>query len=727
MKSNFTAAARILTAITLLSALQSGHAQGTHPDTLRQNQLAPVVITATRSETRKDLIAQQVIVLDRTDIERTPANDLTDLVRKLAAVDIIQYPTLSSGVGIRGFRPQFSGLNQRTLLLIDGRPAGATNLSQINFNGIERIEVLKGPASALYGSQAMGGVINVVSMRSKGPTKGSAYAAYGSFQTLETGLQVGGNIIPKLDYDVSVSYFERGADYRIGKDNLLRNAFNLDQAYKYYRSQPEAFVDDKVGDGKKRPFTAFHHSSAALRFGYQLNDRWRMDVRTDRFQAKDVESPGDIASGSTGTSKKDIDRSAVDLGITGILGAHRLSLQAFASEENSQNYNLNSGGKPIIPFRSAQSQNLWKGIQLKDHWNIDRHQVTMGYDYLDASTNSKRWSNDTTERAPYQPHYALRTSAWYAQGLLQFDRLSIQPGIRFEYIRFEVKKTDLLPSYQAGKKTIPFTSPSLGLTYRLSQGLKLKGNIGRAFVTADAYSVAGYNEVRDNKGKIAVTAGNPNLKHESSLSWDLTASFYKPKNGLTAEVTYFQTSVFDRITKSVTAVNEVQPNNDIIVSRITYVNATKAQMAGLETQLQYDLGVLADYRYSLRTFFNSTSYFKAKEEIVDQENNISKRDIHNVAKNTFNYGIEYDNNKWWSLRLTGRTIGWRKDIDYNDAESPVVRYPSYSVLDLAVNFKLGPQHQIMLKVSNLTDENYYEKRGYNLPGRAASLRYQISF
>ncbi len=74
----------------------------------------------------------------------TPSADLTDIVRKTAAVDVIQYPNLSSGIGIRGFRPQFSGLNQRTLLLIDGRPAGATNLSQINLNGIERIEVLKG-------------------------------------------------------------------------------------------------------------------------------------------------------------------------------------------------------------------------------------------------------------------------------------------------------------------------------------------------------------------------------------------------------------------------------------------------------------------------------------------------------------------------------------------------------------------------------------------------------
>ena len=712
--------------IVLLVSL-SAKAQEVSQDSTRENILNPVVITATRFETKKEKIAQKIDLISKEDIQMTPSSDLTDIVRKMAAVDVIQYPNLSSGIGIRGFRPQFSGLNQRTLLLIDGRPAGATNLSQINLNGVERIEILKGPASSLYGSQAMGGVINVITPHSKGDTKGNAFLEYGSFKTLQAGLNTGGNLTKKLDYDLSFTYFERSKDYKIGKDNWFRDAFGYTEAQKNYTAQPVQKVDDRKDDGLKRPFTQLHYFSGALRLGYQLTDKWRIDVRGEQFQAKDVESPGEISSGSSEASTKDVDRAALDISLTGQIGNHSPSLKVFGSEENTKNYTINVSGKPVIPFRSAQGHNAWKGIQVKDVWKIGQHSLIIGYDYLNASTNSRRWTNDTTERAPTQPEYAIISSAFFAQALLNFDRLTFQPGIRYDNITFDVRETALLPTYKSGKKTNPFTSPSLGVTYELIPFLRAKGTIGRAFVTTDAYSVAGYNEVRDSKGRIAVTAGNPNLKNESSVSWDLGLSFNKPKSGLSANVTYFSTKVDNRIAKIITTVNEPLPNKDIIVSRATFVNAADANIEGLETEITYDFGVLNDYKYSLRAFWNGTSIIKAKEVIVGTDASTVTRDIQNVAKNTLNYGLEYDNLKWLRIRLSGRSVGTCTDIDYTDPINPEIEYTKYMVMDFTAAFKIAGSHSIALKINNLTDENYYEKRGYNLPGRAVSIRYTKMF
>ncbi|MCF2446325.1 TonB-dependent receptor [Dyadobacter sp. CY345] len=696
-------------------------------DSTRENILNPVVVTATRYETRKEKIPQKLDIITRQDIEMTPSNDLTDIVRKTAAVDVIQYPNLSSGIGIRGFRPQFSGLNQRTLLLIDGRAAGATNLSQINLNGVERIEVLKGPASSLYGSQAMGGVINIITQRSKGDTKGNGFLEYGSFQSYQAGLNAGGNLTKKLDYDMSFSYFERSKNYKIGKWNLFRDAFDFTKVTKNYTTQPETEVDETNADGATRPYTKLHFFTGSLRLGYQLNDNWRIDIRGDKFQAKNVESPGEISSGSTEASTKDVDRAAFDVSLTGKIGNHSPSLKVFTSEENTKNYTLNVSGKPVIPFRSAELGNNWKGIQIKDVWSIGNHSLIVGYDYLHSSTESRRWTNDTTERAPTQPAYALISSAFFAQAMLNFGRLTVQPGVRYDNITFDVKETALLPTYKAGKKTIPFTSPSLGVSYELVPALRVKGTIGRAFVTTDAYSVAGYNEVRDAKGRIAVTAGNPDLKNESSVSWDLGLSFNKPKTGLSANVTYFSTKVTNRIAKVIRTVNEPLENKDVIVSRATFVNAANAEIRGLETEVTYDFGALSNYRYSLKTFLNATSMFKAAEDIVGTDESKVTRDIQNVAKNTFNYGLEYDNLKWLRLRLSGRTIGTRMDIDYTDPINPVIDYPKYMVLDFTAAFKIAQKHTLALKVNNVTDENYYEKRGYNLPGRAVSVRYTVAF
>jgi len=119
--------------------------------------------------------------------------------------------------------------------------------------------------------------------------------------------------------------------------------------------------------------------------------------------------------------------------------------------------------------------------------------------------------------------------------------------------------------------------------------------------------------------------------------------------------------------------------------------------------------------------------FKATEDIVGTDESKVTRDIQNVAKNTFNYGLEYDNLKWLRLRLSGRSIGTRMDIDYTDPINPVIDYPKYMVIDFTAAFKIAQKHTIALKVNNVTDENYYEKRGYNLPGRAVSVRYTVAF
>jgi hypothetical protein len=111
---SFTSKRKAILSFAFSMSIFSAHSQQISTDSTEGNSLEPVVVTAARTETKKASIAQKLDVITSEDIQMTPATDLTDIVRKMAAVDVIQYPNLSSGIGIRGFRPQFSGLNQRT-------------------------------------------------------------------------------------------------------------------------------------------------------------------------------------------------------------------------------------------------------------------------------------------------------------------------------------------------------------------------------------------------------------------------------------------------------------------------------------------------------------------------------------------------------------------------------------------------------------------------------------
>ncbi|MCC9138210.1 TonB-dependent receptor [Pontibacter silvestris] len=707
-------------------------------DSVRTLHISEVVVTATRSETDKSKTPQSINVISQKDIQLTGAQEFTDLIKKNSSVNVIQYPGLSAGVSIRGFRPQFSGLNQRTLLLVDGRPAGTTNLATINPSNIDRIEVLKGPASALYGSQAMGGVVNIITKKSQGSVKTSLFAEYGSFETLKLGGATGGNITEKLDFDLSFLSFDRSKNYKLGDGNLFRDWLDADKARKKYANEDPAYVDvdDTRGDGERRDYTRLSYNTGSLRLGYQLNDNWRVDLKGERFLANNVETASDIDAGNSQPGRKDIDRYNSELSIAGNVAGHQLLLRGYAAEETSDTYNLYTQDwttgetSPIASYRSYRSSSEWKGLQLKDVYEIGRHTITAGIDYTNATAKSRSFSVDGNDVAPYNPNYSLISTGIYVQGQLSFlkERLIITPGARYDFITFDIKNTPLLTKYVPGKETNPFFSPSLGVQFQFTEPLTVHATAGRAFVTPDAYNVAGYSVASSANGA-SVTYGNPNLENENSITWDAGLRFQKLESGFSADVTYFSTHIKDRITKTspVAAANGETVNGQPIISSITYTNANKADIRGLEIELGYDFGALSDYQYSLRLFANNAYNFTAEEVTINADGSETKKDIYNVADLVSSYGLEYNNLKGLNLRLNGRYVGYRKDTDFNDPAYPEIKYPPFMVMDFSASYTYAKRHSLTLFVKNLTDENYYEKRGFNLLGRNYALRYGINF
>jgi vitamin B12 transporter len=708
-----------------------------------------VVVTARRYPALRAGVPQRIEVISERDIRQSTAQELVDVLKEQAAVDVIQYPGLLSGIGIRGFRPEFSGINKRTLLLIDGRLAGATNLSTIDLGAVERIEVLKGPASSLYGSSAMGGAVNLVTRRSTGPVGGRLTAGYGSFQTLDLSGRAGGSLGRWLDADLGFSRFSRGEDYRVGEGNLFRGLVGSAQAVKTFAGQEE--LAPEQGDGTVMPNSQQTYHAGNARLGVRLGDAFRVDLRGELFRADDVETPPDLYSPSDPGGRKNLARRTGDVALSGAWGRHTPLLRVFAAREETEFFNTFAKE----PFVSFVGDTETRGLQLQDAVRLGAHALTAGFDYTAADASSRSFRAANTPTAPFNPNSGTYSAALFAEGKFSLldERLTGTLGGRLDRVTLDFKETPLRTDIPEEEDFTVFV-PSAGLQYALTEGVRVHGTAGRAFVVPSAFHKAGIS-VQRRAGVATLGIGNPEVGPERSFTVDFGVGFARRASGLDADVTYFRTRVDDRITTARTsfpaALRPRTAEGEVVGTVTTYANASEAEMEGVEWRFGYDLGALADYRWSLRLFTNATHYL-AKEETaqtvrVEAARFAGRRDfrpeevfgalvfgdettseIRNVADRTVNYGIEFDDLRRFSTRLTGRYVGERLDIDFSDFSRPAdVRYPAFMTLDLVSTVRLAEGLSASLLVDNLTDENYYEKRGFNLPGRQLRLRLSADF
>ena len=197
----------VAVAAVLLTSVS--HAQDLPPATATPSpavNLPPVVVIASREPQPQDQVTADVIVIDAQRIRDTAADSLEDLLRREAGLQVVRNggPGQSAGVLIRGVG------SQGTVVLIDGVRVGSATLGQVAFDSIsmsqiDRIEVLRGPASSLYGADAVGGVVRITTLRGQGPASASARLAVGGYDSFEGDAAVSGSTA-RFDYAASLSY-----------------------------------------------------------------------------------------------------------------------------------------------------------------------------------------------------------------------------------------------------------------------------------------------------------------------------------------------------------------------------------------------------------------------------------------------------------------------------------------------------------------------------------------
>jgi len=170
-----------------LLVLLAATASAATPDGTAAGQLEPIIVTASREPEPQFQALAPTIVIDRDTIERSPGSDVGDLLRFNAGIDVVRSggPGQETSLFIRGTN------SNQTIVLIDGvriNPGtqGDAAIQNIDPDFIDHIEIVKGPRSAIYGSDAIGGVINIITRQPQGAGL-DVVAGYGRYDTRQAG------------------------------------------------------------------------------------------------------------------------------------------------------------------------------------------------------------------------------------------------------------------------------------------------------------------------------------------------------------------------------------------------------------------------------------------------------------------------------------------------------------------------------------------------------------
>ena len=463
--------------------------------------LEKVVVTATRVETPVEEIASSITVISSKEIERKQKTTVLEVLKGLPGLDVVQ----NGGVG--GATSIFlRGANsEHTLVMIDGvevndpiSPGRSYDFAHLTVDNIERIEVIRGPQSTLYGSDAIGGVVNIITKKGEGKPKFFLSTEGGSFTTFReaTGIS-GGN--KWVNYSFALSRFDTEG---------ISTASKKDGNYER--------------DG-------YENTSLSAKLGFKPMDNLGIDFILRYMDAK---TELDNFAGVGGDDPNYVQKSNQFLFKTqvGLSLFNDLWIQKLGLALNDHNRDIKNKKDSQHPFDYEKGR--YDGQLLKFDWqhHLQLHKtnaLTFGLEYEREEGKSKYyWESLWGPGQSIFPKKTANIKGYYIQDEIKlWDRLFATLGIRIDdHSRF-------------GSETTYRVAPA----YLIKEtDTKIKGTFGTGFKAPTLYQLFA-------PATLWGPIGNKDLKPEKSKGWDFGVEQNFFKNRVTLGATYFRNDFKDLI------------------------------------------------------------------------------------------------------------------------------------------------------------------------------------
>nr|WP_256816852.1 TonB-dependent siderophore receptor [Pseudomonas putida] len=679
-------------------------------------------------------------IITEEDIKRhPPANDLSELIRREPGVNL----TGNSASGARGNNRQIDlrGMGpENTLILIDGKPSSARNSVRYGWNGdrdtrgetnwvpaeaVERIEILRGPAAARYGSGAMGGVVNIITKRPTDEFKGNV------------------SLFTQLPED-SAEGASRRANFNLS-GGLTENL-----GFRLYGGLAKTDADDL-------DINADHANSALVAgregvrnkdinglLSWKLNDEHRLELSAgysrqgNIFAGDTMNSNGggnlELMSDLYGHETNVMQRGTYDLTHLGDFtwGTSKTVL----AYEYVRNWRLNEGLAGSVegaPNDAGSAMSRLRNTRLSSEVNLPfamgstEHVLTLGGEYLYESLNDQgsfraqsfdpSGSGDNTiigfDRNDTK--MTARSYALFVEDNIIVGDTTITPGLRFDH--HETFGDNF--------------SPSLNLSHKLTDALSVKGGIARAYKTPNLYQ-SNPNYLLYSRGNGCSTQqansggrylqGNDDLKPEISVNKEIGLLY--DRGTWRTSATYFRNDYQNKIIGGTDVVYAINGGR-----RVTqWENAGKARVEGIEGNFFMELTPSLDWNTNLTW-------------ILDNDNRETGEPLSVIPEYTVNSTLDWRATDKLSFQVAGTYFGKQKSPTYNyrtqqDYDKTAQQdVDAYGLVDVSAGYKFNANYDVRVGVNNVFDKQILRggnasssgANTYNQPGRAVFAALNISF
>ncbi len=728
----------------LIALACTAPAQAKEPSTV----LDAVVVTGTRTATSVRNNPASVSIVDRETIENSGADSIAELLRDVPGVSVVD----SAVAGMQRIRIRGEQSN-RVVILVDGQELtdhssfGSPLL--VDPANIERIEVVRGPASVLYGAKAIGGVVNLITRKGAAqPLQTELGATYDSGTRGWQGWAALSGSQDRLDWRVSVSGDEHG-DRRVARGPYSASG-RLDNS-SYANQDVSAHLGLKLDE-------AGHHYAALKANHHRLQaDGWQDPFALVTLRNVDInptiagrQARIDIAEAEITRFNANLPKR--DLGKLGLhyegkeLGPvlRKLSADAFVQRVDREFDNLikirGRGGRVHIPgpgpgidiplrtsdivmdSASTDRTDTW-GASVQLDWRLHPdHYTVVGAQLLRDDLQTTKLNNITVVGAnplpplpQYQPPFGVRSTA--------FDRATMQTASAFVQDEWTLapdwKLTGGLRYYRVSSSLDETTSDTHQAGERSRHGRFVKA-LGLTWTGLKHSTVrAGYSEgyvmpslleqfTDSRAGRGIVLHGNPDLAPERSRNYELGLRYQN--QGVVFDGTLFYSRAKDYITFESCAITGRCSGGDI------YVNADRAKSYGLELLVEY-----------LVPGSNFTPYFSGtwmRRQLTVDDFSTYQTDVPRLSGRL---GLRYEDtianaNMWLDVFVQGATAVDKRERDIEKSGKVSRHLAGWGTLHLSVGSSFGPQdrYRVALHLNNLLDKDY--RAGVDeLPGLGRNL------